>query len=88
VQAREVEELKAQVTIIESVIPVMAKGKVPGSLQPLVDGLMARSGGKSGILLPGEAKDPYYQVMQCKLKAGITPNEPCQLYRIKAHVIR
>lgn len=80
----EIEDLKVQITVIERVEPVNRRT----SLRPLLDGLMVRSGGKAGVLLPGEASDPHYQVMQCKLKAGITPTEPCQIYRIKAHVIR
>lgn len=83
IKAQEVPSLKVQITVIERVEPVSKR-----SLQPLLDGLMVRSGGKSAVLLPGEASDPHYQVMQCKLKAGITPTEPCQIYRIKAHVIR
>ncbi|MBK9769396.1 MAG: AMMECR1 domain-containing protein [Candidatus Obscuribacter sp.] len=84
VQKKEIADLKAQVTIIEAVEPVM-RGT---TLHPLTDGLMVRGNGKGAVLLPGEASDPHYQVMQCKLKAGINPNEPCQIYRIKAHVIR
>lgn len=84
VQRKELPELKAQVTVIEKVEPTS-----PGAtLHPLTDGIMVRSGGKGAVLLPGEASDPYYQVMQCKLKAGINPKAPCQIYRIKAHVIR
>ena len=88
IKSSELVDIKPQVTLIEAIEPITGKGRATGSLQPMVDGLMARSQGKSGILLPGEAKDPYFQVMQCKLKAGIKPSEPCQLYRIKAHVIR
>lgn len=84
VKASELEDLKAQVTIVEKVEPVRSGA----TLHPLTDGLMVRSGGKGAVLLPGEASCPHYQVMQCKLKAGINPRESCQLYRIKAHVIR
>lgn len=84
VQKKEIADLKAQVTIIQAVEPVMRGA----TLHPLTDGLMVRGNGKGAVLLPGEASDPHYQVMQCKLKAGINPNEPCQIYRIKAHVIR
>lgn len=84
VQKKEIADLNAQVTIIEAVEPVR-RGT---TLHPLTDGLMVRGNGKGAVLLPGEASDPHYQVMQCKLKAGINPNEPCQIYRIKAHVIR
>ncbi len=76
--------LKCQVTVVERIEPV-ARGV---TLNPLIDGLMVRAGSKAGVLLPGEASDPHYQVMQCKLKAGITPKEPCQIYRMRAHVYR
>ena len=74
--------LKPQVTVVQAVEPI------PGlaAQNPLRDGLMVRSGGKAAVLLPGEARDAYYQLVQCKLKAGIRPGEPCQLYSIKAQV--
>lgn len=84
IKPEEITSLKVQITVIDRVEPVSKRI----SLHPLLDGLMVRSGGKAAVLLPGEASDPHYQVMQCKLKAGINPTEPCQIYRIKAHVIR
>ena len=82
VKAYEVNKLKVQVTVVRSLEPIHRISQQ----NPLVDGLLVRSGGKSGILLPGEASDAYYQLVQCKLKAGIRPGEPCQLYRIRADV--
>lgn len=84
IKKSELAELKTQVTVIDRIEPVDPHV----SLHPLLDGLMVRSGGKAAVLLPGEASDGHYQVMQCKVKAGITPSEPCQMYRIKAHVFR
>jgi AMMECR1 domain-containing protein len=84
IKAKEIDDLKAQVTVIEKIMPV-GRGE---TLHPLTEGLMVRSNGRGAVLLPGEASDPYYQVMQCKLKAGINPKAKCQLYRIKANVIR
>jgi hypothetical protein len=51
-------------------------------------GLMVRAGGKAAVILPGEASDAYYQMVLCKLKAGIRPKQPCQMYRIKADVFK
>jgi len=82
VKANEVKKLKVQVTVVRSLEPIHRISEQ----NPLADGLFVRSGGKSGILLPGEASDAYYQLVQCKLKAGIKPGEPCQLYRIRADV--
>jgi AMMECR1 domain-containing protein len=84
IKKSELAALKCQVTVVEKLEPVSRRA----SLNPLVDGLMVRSGAKAAVLLPGEASDPHYQVMQCKLKAGITPQEPCQIYRMRAHVFR
>jgi len=84
IKKSELAALKCQVTVVEKIEPVGSHD----TLNPLIDGLMVRSGGKGAVLLPGEAKDPHYQVMQCKLKAGINPQEPCQIYRMRAHVFR
>lgn len=82
VRIDELKDLKVQVTVIKSVEPIRGIS----AQNPLRDGLLVRAGGKSGLLLPGEASDAYYQLVQCKLKAGIKPGEPCQLYRIIADV--
>ncbi len=74
--------LKPQVTVVTTIEPVRGIE----AINPLKDGLMARAGGKSCVILPGEARDAHYQLVQCKLKAGIRPGEPYQLYRIQADV--
>jgi AMMECR1 domain-containing protein len=75
-------KLKPQVTVIRSVRPIPSI-----ALQnPITQGLLVRSGGKSGVLLPGEASDAYYQLVQCKLKAGIAPGEPYQLYSLRTEI--
>ena len=84
IKRSELDALKCQVTVVEKIEPVPRHA----TLNPLLDGLMVRSGAKAAVLLPGEASDPHYQVMQCKVKAGITPQEPCQIYRMRAHVFR
>lgn len=82
VRATEWKKLHAQVTVIKGVEPISSI-----SFQnPLRDGLMVRSGGKSGVLLPGEALDAHYQLVLCKLKAGIKSGEPCQLYRLRTEI--
>jgi AMMECR1 domain-containing protein len=82
VTASEYKKLKTQVTVITGVEPIPSI-----SFQnPLRDGLLVRAGGKAGVLLPGEASDAVYQLVQCKLKAGIKPGEPCQLYRLRTEI--
>lgn len=74
--------LKPQVTVVRGLDPL---GTIRNQ-NPLKDGLFVRSGNKTAVLLPGEATDSTYQLVQCKLKAGIKPGESCQLYRIRADV--
>jgi len=82
VSATEWKNLKTQVTVIKGVEPIQSI-----SFQnPLRDGLLVRAGGKAGVLLPGEASDATYQLVQCKLKAGIKPSDPCQLYRLRTEI--
>lgn len=82
INAHKWRKLKPQVTVITAIVPIAELG----SQNPLRDGLMVRAGGKSGVLLPGEVIDATYQLVQCKLKAGIKANESCQLYRLKAEI--
>src|SRR5262249_4386389 len=74
--------LKPQVTVITGVEPISNIA----FQNPLRDGLLVRSGGKAGVYLPGEAADAHYQLVHCKLKAGIKPGEPCQLYRLRTEI--
>jgi AMMECR1 domain-containing protein len=78
----EVKFLKPQVTVVRSVEPISSFR----SINPFRDGVMVRSDGKSGVILPGEASDAYYEIVMAKLKAGIQPNDPCQLYKLKAEI--
>jgi uncharacterized protein len=84
VRADEWSSLKCQVTLIRTIEPLQTLA----DLNPLRDGIMVRSGGKSGILLPGEARDATYELVQAKLKAGIGPHEPLQMYRLVADVYK
>jgi AMMECR1 domain-containing protein len=82
VSSSEWRKLKAQVTVVNDVEPI---ADIHG-INPWRDGLMVRSNGKSGVLLPGEASDAFYELVRCKLKAGIQAGEPCQLFRLKAQI--
>jgi AMMECR1 domain-containing protein len=84
ITASEIESLKVQVTVVKRTEPLNNLSEQ----NPRTCGMIVRSGGKSGVILPGECTDAYYQLVQCKLKAGIKKNEPCQIYRIKADVYR
>jgi len=76
--------LKPQVTVIRNIEPISSIR----DQNALRYGLLVRYGGRGAVLLPGEASDAHYQLVKCKLKAGIPVDQPCQLYRIKADVFK
>jgi len=76
--------LKPQVTVVRDIRPLTS---IRGQ-NPMLFGLLVRAGGRAGVILPGEASDAYYQMVLAKLKAGIKPKQPCQMYRIKADVFK
>ena len=84
ITADEIEALKPQITVVTKVLPLHSVREQ----NPRRCGMLVRSGGKSGIILAGETTDPFYQLVQCKLKAGILKNEPCQMYRIEGNEYR
>ncbi|MEB3285955.1 MAG: AMMECR1 domain-containing protein [Vampirovibrionales bacterium] len=72
-------ELKPQVSIVEGIEPIRSYRQ----LNPLRDGLLLRSGAKSGVILPREARDAYYQWVMARKKAGVSIHDPQQLYRLR-----
>lgn len=84
IRSGEWKKLKPQVTVVKALEPIH---NLQGQ-NPLHDGLMVRQNGRSGVILPGEARDATYQLTLCKLKAGIQPGQKFQLYRMVADVYR
>lgn len=84
VRENEIDSLKVQVTVVEATEPLNGLR----DLNPLRDGLLVRRGGRGGVVLPGEASDPHYQMVIGKLKAGIPANEQCELYKLTSNVYR
>ena len=82
VRKSELADLKIQVSIIRGITPVVNVS----SIDPLRDGIMVRAGGRSGVILPGEAVDAYYEFVLARLKAGIKPAEPCQIYKLRVEI--
>lgn len=84
----EVASLKPQVTVIRNIVPIHTIEQQ----DPQNFGLMIRSAAKTAVVLPGEAKDAYYQLIQCRLKAGIGSQAHSrpgyQLYRIVCDVYK
>lgn len=84
IRVSELKSLHTQVTVIDKIQAVDSIAQV----NPLRDGIVVRSQGKSGVILAGEATDATYQLTLAKLKAGIQPNEAFTLYRMKTHAIQ
>jgi AMMECR1 domain-containing protein len=82
VSASELNDLKIQVTVIRGLEAVTDIK----SINPFKEGVMVRSGGRGGVILPGEAVDAYYEFVLARLKAGIKPDEPCQIYKIRTEI--
>lgn len=80
----ELNDMKFQVSLVSSIMPVSSIR----SINPLKDGLLVQSGSKGGILMPGESVDAYHQMVQCKLKAGIQPDEPYNLFKLVTKVYK
>lgn len=74
----ELNRVKFQVSIVKNILPVNSLS----CINPVRDGLMVKAEGKTGIILPGEAVDSHYQMVQAKLKAGIKPKEPCYMFKL------
>ena len=81
VTADELGDLEYSVDVLEE--PEDIAG--PGELDTSVYGVIVRSGGRSGLLLPDlEGIDtPEEQVRIAMMKAGIHPDEPVSLQRFK-----
>jgi AMMECR1 domain-containing protein len=84
VRASEWQSLKCQVTIVHSIEPIADISQQ----NALKYGLLVQYGGRGAVLLPGEVMDAHCQLLKCKLKAGIPVDQPCQIYRIRADVLK
>jgi len=84
VRASEWQSLKPQVTIVRALDPIDDISQQ----NALKYGLLAQYGGRGAVMLPGEVIDARCQLLKCKLKAGIPVDQPCQLYRIRADVLK
>jgi uncharacterized protein (TIGR00296 family) len=74
----ELPRVNFQVSVVTQIKPINSTREI----NPLVEGLLVRSGSRAGILMPGEAVDAHYQMVQCKLKAGIQPDEPYEMFKL------
>jgi MEMO1 family protein len=74
----ELNSVKFQVSVVTRIVPVNSTRDI----NPFRDGMMVKSGSRTGIIMPGESVDSYYQMVQCKLKAGIQPDEAYNLFKL------
>ena len=81
VEIEELDELEISVDVLTEPEPIES----PEELDPKRYGVIVRSGGRSGLLLPDlEGIDtPAQQVTIARQKAGIGPNEPVKLERFE-----
>jgi AMMECR1 domain-containing protein len=80
---KDLPDCQVTVTIIDRLKPL---SRIE-TLAP-ADGLVLRSGGKAGIVLPWEGKDPKVRLSWAYKKAGVAPGSACQLYLMKAERFR
>jgi AMMECR1 domain-containing protein len=75
----EIHEIK-QVKFIVSIPGKMRRVENSAQLAPQRLGLLVRRDSRSALLLPGEALTADWQLFQCKRKAGISQNEPVEMF--------
>ena len=76
-------DFKVTVTIVDELIPVDSVNLLSPS-----DGLVLKSGTKTGVVLPYEGKDPKVRLKWAYKKAGVDPDTSCKLLVMKAERFR
>ncbi|MCL5105743.1 MAG: AMMECR1 domain-containing protein, partial [Armatimonadetes bacterium] len=72
-----------QITFTVSIVGPLKRVSDPYNCSPADQGLLIRASGKSGVILPGEAKTSSWGLAEAKRQAGIKPGEPYELYMFK-----
>jgi AMMECR1 domain-containing protein len=80
---KDLKDFQVTITVVQGVEPL---DRIE-SLSP-ADGLVLRSGSRSGVVLPWEGKDPKTRLKWAYRKAGVSPGTPCTLHRMKAERFR
>src|SRR5205823_454653 len=83
ISRQDLSDLQVTVTIVHRLEPL---DRVE-TLTP-ADGLVLRSGTRTGVVLPWEGKAPDVRLRWAYKKAGISPATPCTLYRLIAERFR
>ena len=84
VRPNELEELTFTVSIVGPPKHVKDAGVYP----PRLYGLLLKSGSKSGVILPGEAKTTRWRLTEAKRQARVRPGEPYELYVFETVTLR
>jgi AMMECR1 domain-containing protein len=74
------------VTVVREQVPLEGPEGIDG-LSP-ADGLVLRSGSRTGVVLPWEGKDPQVRLRWAYAKAGVPPGSSCRLFRLIAERVR
>ncbi|HEY9766058.1 MAG TPA: AMMECR1 domain-containing protein [Chroococcales cyanobacterium] len=82
VNPAELKKLRFYVSLVQALEPI----EDWRSLRPMQEGLLVSSGGRGGVLLPGEARTSIWQVNECRRKAGIMPGKPVRMFKFKTTV--
>lgn len=76
---KDIVSFQVTITLVQSLQPISnVNGLVPD------DGLVLTAGGKAGIVLPWEGKDPKTRLDWAYRKAGVQVGTPVKLQRLKA----
>jgi hypothetical protein len=72
-------EFLVTVTVVDRLQPL----ECVAALDP-AEGLVLRSGGRTGVVLPWEGRQPALRLKWAYRKAGVAPGTDCKLYRLIA----
>jgi AMMECR1 domain-containing protein len=79
-RSRDLKTAQVQVFLVGQVSPLRSIGE----LQAAREGLLARRGPRSGVILPGEARTASWALREARRKAGLRPSERADLFRFSA----
>lgn len=82
-QAGELDKITIQVAVIQAILPITNLNQI----DPTQSGLWIRSGVKGAVLLPGEALTTAWQVSTARRLAGLSPQEPIDLFKVEAELL-
>ena len=80
---KDARECQVTVTIVEHLDPLADISRLAPA-----DGLVLRSGRRTGVVLPWEGKEPRVRLQWAYKKAGVKPGAACHLYTLKAQRFR